>query len=48
MFERLKRLYENGQLNQRGIENAVAKGWITLEEADEIINPQTEVENNNN
>ena len=44
MFERLKRLYESGQLNQRGIENAVAKGWITLEQADEILAPKKDDE----
>ncbi len=40
MFERLKRLYESGQLDQKGIENAVAKGWITQEQANEILNPK--------
>ena len=36
MFERLKRLYKEGKLDKTGIENAVAKGWITQEQADEI------------
>lgn len=40
MFERLKRLYESGQLKQKGIENAVAKDWITQEQANEILNPK--------
>ena len=48
MFERLKRLYTDGKITQEGINNAVAKGWITQEQANEIINPQNEVENNNN
>ena len=42
MFERLKRLYAEGKINETGINNAVAKGWITQEQADEIINPQDE------
>lgn len=37
MFERLKRLYNEGKLDAQGIENAVAKGWITQEQADEIL-----------
>ena len=45
MFERLKRLYESGQLDQKGIENAVAKGWITQEQADEILTPKDETHN---
>ena len=48
MFERLKRLYTDGKITQEGINNAVTKGWITQEQANEIINPQNEVENNNN
>ena len=39
MFERLKRLYDAGQLDETGIENAVKKGWITQEQADEITTP---------
>ncbi len=46
MFERLKRLYTDGKITQEGINNAVT--WITQEQANEIINPQNEVENNNN
>lgn len=37
MFERLKRLYRNGEINENGLENAVKKGWITKEQMDEII-----------
>lgn len=36
MFERLKRLYNEGKLDAQGIENAVAKGWITADEYKEI------------
>ena len=36
MFETLKRLYSDGKLTNTGLENAVAKGWITQEQADEI------------
>ena len=42
MFERLKRLYDNGQLDETGINNAVKKGWITQEQADEITNPKND------
>lgn len=37
MFERLKRLYDAGRLTETGINNAVARGWITDLEAAEII-----------
>ena len=40
MFERLKRLYNAGKLDEQGILNAVAKGWITQEQAQEILSPQ--------
>ncbi len=40
MFERLKRLYDTGQLDETNIKNAVKKGWITEEQAFEILNPQ--------
>ena len=39
MFERLKRLYNAGQLDEASIENAVKKGWITEEQAFEIFSP---------
>lgn len=45
MFERLKRLYQSGQLNESAIQNAVTKGWITEEEANNILVPE---QNNNN
>lgn len=37
MFERLKRLYDAGRLTETGIQNAVARGWITAGEAAEIL-----------
>lgn len=37
MYERLKRLYRNGEINEYGLEKAVTKGWITKEQMDEII-----------
>jgi hypothetical protein len=37
MFETLKRLYNEGKLTDIGLDNAVAKGWITAEQADSII-----------
>lgn len=42
MFERLKRLYNERKLDEAGICNAVAKGWLTEEQADEILNPPDE------
>lgn len=38
MYEKLKKLYEAGKIDENGIRNAVAKGWITEEQAEEIIN----------
>ena len=37
MYERLKRLYNEGRLTKEGLENAVARGWITEEQMQEII-----------
>lgn len=36
MFETLKRLYQAKQINNDGLQNAVEKGWITVEEKAEI------------
>lgn len=36
MFERLKRLYNEGRLSMAGLETAVARGWITEEQKQEI------------
>lgn len=40
MFERLKRLYNAGKLDDAAIYNAVAKGWITQEQAEQIISQE--------
>lgn len=37
MFDRLKRLYEQGKITEAGLQNAVTKGWITQEEYDYIM-----------
>ena len=37
MFERLRALYEAGRLTEAQLDAAVARGWITREQADEII-----------
>ena len=36
MFEILQRLYKEGKLTLQGLENAVAKKWITEEQKEEI------------
>ncbi|MBR1647938.1 MAG: XkdX family protein [Selenomonadaceae bacterium] len=42
MFERLKRLYDEGKIYEAAIRNAVEKGWLTEEQANEILNPSDE------
>ncbi len=37
MFERLKRLYDEGKIGVSAIWNAVTKGWLTEEQAQEIL-----------
>ena len=37
MYPRLLRLYKAGRLTESGINNAVALGWITAEQAAEIM-----------
>ena len=37
MYERLKRLYQAGELNEKGLDRAVKFGWITDEQKKEII-----------
>lgn len=37
MYERLKRLYDEGRLSVSGLANALNKGWITEEEMQRII-----------
>ena len=36
MKDTLARLYHSGRLSDAGLDNAVAKGWITQVDADEI------------
>lgn len=36
MYDRLHALYLSGQLSDAGLQNAVAKGWITQAQADQI------------
>lgn len=40
MYQRLKRLYDAGRLTETGIQNAVARGWITAGEAAEILHTE--------
>lgn len=42
MFERLKRLYSEGKIDEAAIRNAVTKGWLTEEQANEILAPPEE------
>lgn len=42
MFERLKRLYNEGRLTVDGLENAVARGWITEDQKKQITGEDTE------
>lgn len=37
MYERLKALYESGQLSLDGLNKAVEKGWITEEQKQSIV-----------
>lgn len=37
MFERLKKLYKEGRIDEKGLQNAVNKGLITEEQMKEII-----------
>ena len=37
MYNTLKRLYQAGKLDESGLEAAVAKGWITVEQKAEIM-----------
>lgn len=37
MFETLLRLYQEGKMTEQGLDNAVAKGWITEEQKQEVI-----------
>lgn len=42
MYIRLERLYRDGELSLLGLDKAVAKKWITVEEYAEIINETLE------
>lgn len=37
MFERIKRLFDNGELSKDGVKNAVNKGLITKAEYQKIV-----------
>lgn len=37
MFERLFRLYKEGRITEKDLDNAVEKGWITEEQKELII-----------
>lgn len=37
MYERVKRLYQEGGLTDKGLEKAVKLGWITNEQKEEIL-----------
>jgi len=37
MYESIKRLYESGRLSVVGVNAAVDRGWITPEQARELI-----------
>jgi hypothetical protein len=36
MYDTVRRLYLAGSLSDAGLNSAVAKGWITAEQADQI------------
>lgn len=42
MFERLKRLYNEGKIDEAGLQAAVEKGWITAEQKQEIMTENQE------
>ena len=44
MYERLKRLYQEGRASEAMLKNAVKRGWITDEEMQEIIASKKEPE----
>lgn len=44
MYERLKRLYQEGRASEAMLKNAVKIGWITDEEMQEIIASKKEPE----
>lgn len=40
MYETIKRLYDTGRLSEAGVERAVKKGWITEDQASNILGGQ--------
>lgn len=44
MYERLKRLYQEGRASETMLKNAVKRGWITDGEMQEIIASKKEPE----
>ena len=45
MYNRLERLYQDGELTESGLNNAVIKKWITEDEKILIINSEKETNN---
>lgn len=37
MYDTIKRLYQSNRLKKDGVQKAVQRGWITAEQAAEII-----------
>jgi hypothetical protein len=37
LYNRLKKLYNEGRLTEAGLENAVTRGWITKEQKEAIV-----------
>lgn len=37
MFDLVARMYRTGKIDEAGVQAAVARGWITQDQADEII-----------
>lgn len=46
MFERLKRLYQEGQIKEEALHNAVTKGWITEDQVEEILSEKGKISEN--
>ena len=36
-FERLRRLYREGRIDEHGLDAAIEKGWITEEQKERIV-----------
>lgn len=41
-YERIKRLYREGKLTEAGLDRAVAFGWITADQKQEIMEANNE------